>query len=176
MQMTKIIAPVLLFAAACSAQQYTPQGDLVLPKDYRQWVFLSSGIGMTYSNTPNPNPVFDNVFVNPEAYQAFLKTGAWPDRTVLVKENRASDSHPSNKEGRFQTNVVSREVHLKDASRGGWKYYLFRADSQNGAVVANQTVCDSCHSKAAVDYTFVQFYPTLIEAAKQHGTWQEPKE
>jgi hypothetical protein len=169
----KPIALVFLFAAASFAQQYTPQGDLALPKDYREWVFLSSGIGMTYSNMPNPNPVFDNVFVNPEAYQAFLKTGAWPDKTVLVKENRASDSHASNKEGRFQTTVVSREVHVKDASRGGWKFYVFRADSQPGAVVANQTVCDSCHSKDAVDYTFVEFYPTLIDAAKKNGTWHQ---
>lgn len=171
----KPFALLAFFSAALLAQEYTPQGGLALPKDYRQWVFLSSGIGMTYSNTPNPNPVFDNVFVNPEAYQAFLKTGAWPDKTVLVKENRASDSRPSNKEGRFQTTVVSREVHVKDATRGGWKFYIFRADAQTGVVVTNQAACDSCHSKAAVDYTFVEFYPTLIDAAKKNGAWHDPK-
>ena len=28
--------------------------------------------------------MFDNVFVNPAAYKAFVETGTWPDKTVLV--------------------------------------------------------------------------------------------
>lgn len=176
MQMKKTLVSALFFAASCAAQQYTPQGELVLPKDYRQWIFLSSGIGMTYSNVPNPNPVFDNVFVNPAAYRSFLKTGIWPDKTVLIKENRASNSHASNKEGRFQTAVVSREAHVKDASRNGWLFYTFKAGDQAGKVFPNQEACTSCHSKAAVDTTFVEFYPTLIDIAKQKGTWHEPRE
>ncbi len=171
----KPLALVFLFAAASAAQQYTSQGDLEFPKDYREWIFLSSGIGMTYSNDADPSPQFDNVFVNPAAYQAFLKTGAWPDKTVLIKENRTSDSHASNRNGRFQTTKVGMEVHVKDASRGGWKYYFFTKDALTGKQIANQTGCDSCHSKAAVDFTFVQFYPTLIDAAKKNGTWHDPK-
>ena len=162
-----------LFSAVSFAQQYTPQGDLALPKDYREWVFLTSSIGLTYSSAPDPSPQFDNVFVNPAAYQAFLKTGTWPDKTVLMKENRTSERHAPSKDGRFQTTTVGMEVHVKDASRGGWKYYFFTKDAQTGKQVANQTGCDSCHSKAAVDYTFVEFYPTLIDAAKKNGTWHE---
>ncbi len=80
---------------------------MLLPKDYREWVFLSSGLGMTYTPSSTPNPNFDNVFVNPEAYQSFLKTGTWPDKTVLILEGRASDGKVSiNKDGRVQANVV----------------------------------------------------------------------
>jgi hypothetical protein len=43
------LALALTLAASCAAQQYTKDGELILPKDYRQWVFLSSGIGMTYT-------------------------------------------------------------------------------------------------------------------------------
>lgn len=169
---------VLLSLAAASllAQQYTPQGDLVVPKDYREWVFLTSSIGLTYSKDTDPSPEFDNVFVNPAAYQAFLKTGAWPDKTVLIKENRTSEGHAASKNGRFQTTKVGMEAHVKDASRSGWKYYFFTKDALTGKQIANQTGCDSCHSKAAVDFTFVEFYPTLIDIAKQKGTWHEPKE
>jgi len=131
---------------------------------------------MTYSNQPNEHPVFDNVFVNPAAYEAFLKTGAWPDKTVLIKENRASDSHASNKDGRFQTRLLGMEAHVKDASRGGWIFYFFRAGDESGKAVPNQAACVSCHEKAAVDSTFVEFYPSLIDIAKQKGTWKEPKE
>ena len=94
------------------AQQYTKDGELLLPKDYRQWIFLSSGIGMTYSGTASKDPAFENVFVNPEAYRGFLKTGTWPDKTVMVLEVRKSESRVSiNKDGRVQTSVAATEVH-----------------------------------------------------------------
>src|ERR1019366_3530851 len=100
----------LLVASLGLAQQYTKDGELVLPKDYREWVFLSSGLGMTYdpAAAPNGKPPFENVFVNPAAHRGFLKTGAWPDKTVLLLEIRASDSQVSiNKDGRIQTKVVA---------------------------------------------------------------------
>jgi hypothetical protein len=103
---------------------YTSDGEFVFPQDYRTWVFLSSGIGMTYSNGPNPNPRFGNVFVNPAALKSFLKTGTWPDKTVLITEDRASGTHASNKDGRFQADLVFWEAHVKDKSRGGWAFYI----------------------------------------------------
>jgi hypothetical protein len=176
--MRRLILCALLCSSAGLAQQYTKDGELVLPKDYRQWVFLSSGLGMTYNQnaTPNGNPPFENVFVNPAAYQGFLKTGTWPDKTVMVLEVRASDSRVSiNKDGRIQTNVVAMEVHVKDAARGGWAFYGFAAGGLgNGTLFPKTADCYSCHQQnGATDTTFVQFYPTLIETAKQKGTYKE---
>jgi Cu/Ag efflux protein CusF len=165
-----------LLAVTASAIDYSPDAKMVLPKDYREWVFLSSGLGMTYipSSAPNANPNFDNVFVNPEAYQSFLKTGTWPDKTVLILEGRASDSKVSiNKDGRMQTNVVGVEAHVKDASRGGWAFYSFGNGTQQvGTLLPKTASCYSCHEQnAAVDTTFVQFYPTLEDIAKAKGTY-----
>jgi Cu/Ag efflux protein CusF len=165
-------------AVAASALEYTPDAKMILPKDYREWVFLSSGLGMSYSqsSTPNPNPGFDNVFVNPEAYHAYLKTGTWPDKTVLILESRASDSKLSiNKNGRVQTNVVGIAAHVKDASRGGWVFYSFGDGAQQeGTLISKTANCYSCHEQnAAVDTTFVQFYPTLIAIAKAKGTYKD---
>jgi Cytochrome P460 len=163
-----------LFAATSFAQTYTVDGELKLPPDYRQWVFLSSGIGMDYSKEPSAHPIFDNVFVNPPAYAEFLKTGAWPDKTMLVKENRVSSDDPLSNGGKVQTSVVSREIHIKDASHGGWLFYGYRADSQSAKPVAKQEVCTGCHSKnGATETTFVQYYPTLVEVAKQHNNFRE---
>ena len=173
--MIKLVATTLALAATCVAQQYTKNGELVFPKDYRQWPFLSSGIGMSYSNAPNESPVFDNVFVNPAALRAFLRTGNWPDGTVLLTENRASGSHASNKDGRFQTSLEGFEAHVKDSKRGGWTFYFFRKDAQSGKALPRTASCYSCHQKnGAVDTTFVQFYPTLIDAAKKAGTFRDP--
>ncbi len=44
--------------------------------------------------------MFDNVFVNPSSYKAFLETGSWPDQTMLVLELRGAGSNASiNKSG-----------------------------------------------------------------------------
>ncbi len=177
---TNLVAGLLicsaLLAVTAGGIDYNSDRKMLLPKDYREWVFLSSGLGMTYtpSSTPNPNPNFDNVFVNPEAYQSFLKTGTWPDRTVLVLEGRASDSKVSiNKDGRVQANVVGVEAHVKDASHGGWAFYSFGNGTQQvGTLLPKTATCYSCHEQnAAVDTTFVQFYPTLADIAKAKGTF-----
>ncbi len=62
--------PALLLSALLAAQiQYTPDSKLRLPKDYREWIFLTSGLGMSYAPAAkdSPNPPFDNVFVNPSS-------------------------------------------------------------------------------------------------------------
>jgi len=82
--------------------QYTKDGKLARPPNYREWVFLSSGLGMTYGPLAAGDPRFDNVFVNRSAYRVFLDTGRWPDQTVLVLEVRSSQSKGSiNRGGHF---------------------------------------------------------------------------
>jgi hypothetical protein len=87
---------------------FTSDGQLLNPKDYRDWVFLSAGLGMTYgprsgAGATAENARFENVFVNPPAYRSFLNTGTWPDNTILVLEICASVSKLSiNKNGRVQ--------------------------------------------------------------------------
>jgi prolyl-tRNA synthetase len=58
------------------------KGELLFPADYREWIYLSSGLGMTYgpaASTTPANPLFDNVFVNRTAWDEFKKTGKWPE-------------------------------------------------------------------------------------------------
>ncbi|HTA43603.1 MAG TPA: cytochrome P460 family protein [Bryobacteraceae bacterium] len=167
----------LILAAAATAQTYTKNGEMLLPKDYRSWDFLTSSLGLNYpeEGPPKGEPPFGNVFVNPKARQAYLKTGVWPDKTVLVLEVRKAQGRPGlDKNQRFQTNVQAIEAHVKDSSRGGWMFYAFPNGSANGKPIEKTAQCYSCHEKnAAVDTTFVQYYPTLIDTAKQHGTYKD---
>ncbi|HET7557276.1 MAG TPA: cytochrome P460 family protein, partial [Rhodanobacteraceae bacterium] len=119
------------------------------------------------------HPMFDNTFVNPDAYRAFRKTGTWPDRTVIVLELRgSSDKGSILQRGRFQSgDVQGMEVHVKDAARGGWAFYSFDDGPSPAARIPQDKSCYGCHSAhGAVDTTFVQFYPTLLPIAKQHST------
>ena len=65
----------------------------MFPENYREWVYLSTGIDMNYRpDAGMGHSMFDNVFVNPEAYKAFQATGTWPDKTMLVLEVRGAGS------------------------------------------------------------------------------------
>lgn len=162
-------------ARSAAVPSYTDDGRLQLPSDYREWVYLSSGLDMSYtprSSGASGHSMFDNVFVNPEAYRSFLQTGTWPNKTMLALELRGADKNASiNKAGYFQDqSVMGVELHIKDAARGGWAFYQF--DSAAPAkMVPKGANCYSCHrDHGVVDTTFVQFYPTLIPVAKKKNT------
>ena len=181
--MTKRIVTLLFITAAMllaqDSPQYTEDGQMRMPANYREWIFLSSGLAMTYGpagqTNAQGNPRFDNVFVSPAAYKSFLKTGIWPDKTVMVLEIRDSDSHVSiNTGGQVQTGLRAVEVHVKDSARfkGGWGFFGFN-NADTAKLIPLTANCYSCHEQhGSVDTTFVQFYPTLIEIAKQKGTFK----
>jgi len=84
--------------------QYTSDNKLLPPKNFREWIFLSSGLGMSYSPQGADHQMFTNVFVPQWAYSEFLKNGKWPDQTMFVVEERGSRTKGSiNKAGHFQT-------------------------------------------------------------------------
>ena len=159
--------------------RYTSSGRMLRPDKYREWVYLSSGLGMSYSPqaTMSGNPPFDNVFVTPAAYRAFTQTGTWPDKTAFVLEVRASQSKSSiNKRGQFQGAVLGLDVHVKDERRfkGKWAFFNFEASSESASMIPTSEDCYSCHEQhGAVDTTFVQFYPTLLQIAKDKGTLKQ---
>jgi len=158
-----------------SSPEYTSDGQLKLPEHCREWVYLTSGFDMSYSPAMQmDHHMFDNVFVNPEAYRAFVQTGIWPDQTVLVLEARRAESKGSiNKAGSYQgTETMGFEVHVKDEARfpGKWAFFSFDGGT-TAKMIPVSADCYSCHAAhAAVDTTFVQFYPTLLPIAKSKGT------
>jgi hypothetical protein len=165
-------------ASAPAGPRYTAGGELIRPSDFREWMFVTSGLGMTY-NQPTTGaartPNFTNVYVNPSSYRAFMKTGQWPDKTMFILEVRASTSEGSiNKGGHFQSNLVVVEASVKDEARfpGKWAYFDFGRDMKPQVAALPRTErCYACHTdNGAVDNTFVQFYPTLLEVATKMGT------
>ena len=165
-------------ASPSQSPAYAQNGDMLPPAHYREWIYLTSGIDMSYSPKAmdmGGMSTFDNVFVNPEAYRSFLATGTWPDKTVMVLEGREARSKGSiNQRGHFQAvGVADLEVHVKDEARfpGKWAFFSFDAPDKNGTLIPQKAPCYSCHAEhAAVDTTFVQFYPTLLPIAQAKGT------
>jgi hypothetical protein len=178
--MKSAIAIILLLPAlAGNDPRFTPDGAVIRPTNYREWIYLTSGLGMSYGmRMPmGDKPNFDTVFVEPTAYKAFMATAKWPDKAMFILEVRSSESHGSiNKAGHFQSNLLAIEAAVKDESRfkEKWAYVDF---SDGGSLhdtakpFAGDSACNVCHAKnAAVENTFVQFYPTLLEVAKAKHT------
>jgi hypothetical protein len=179
--MKKIVIPILAvlsMAAQTNSEppMFTSDGQLIFPKDYREWVYLSSGLGMTYgpaAQADQGNPMFDNVFVSPKAYKAFLESGHWPDKTMFILEvRRAAGKGSINNGGHYQNDVLAVEAAVKDETRfpQKWAYFGF-GRSDKATPLPATSVCNSCHSQnGAVENTFVQFYPTLLEIATHKRT------
>jgi hypothetical protein len=154
---------------------YTAAGELQVPGRFREWVFLSSGLDMNYKPLAAAagHSTFENVFVDPRSYHAFLQSGMWPDKTMFMLEVRAAAGATSiNRNGQTQSEqVLARELHVKDARlEGGWGFFAV-ADSGVGKLIKRPAECYACHeAHAAVDTTFVQFYPTLLPVARAKAT------
>ncbi len=176
--------------AGAEAESQVPRfvegNQLVRPEGYREWIYLSSGLGMNYSAATQPGakqpgePQFTNVFVKPEAYRQFIKSATWPDGTVFVLEERDSATKGSiNKAGHFQTKLAGLAVEVKDVSRfpEKWAFFVFsnaQGKLKDTAKPQPKSACWTCHNaNGAVDNTFVQFYPTLKEVAQSKGTYRE---
>jgi hypothetical protein len=159
-----------------SGPEYTADRQLKLPEHYREWVYLSTGFDMSYNPVLQSmgHHMFDNVFVNPEAYRHFVDTGTWPDKTMLVLEARMAKGKGSiNQKGNYQgEDRMGLEVHLKDESRfpGKWAFFAFD-EEKTAKMIPLSADCYTCHqASGAVDTTFVQFYPTLLPIAKNKAT------
>ena len=160
--------------------QYDDKGNLVRPTDYREWMFLSSGLGMNYNDAAGSHDMFTNVFVPRWAYQEFLASGKWPEQTMWIVEERSAESKGSiNQHGHFQTDLMGMAVEVKDSSRFAdkWGYFAYGESNPTSEAMPKGNPCWSCHdAHAAVEHTFVQFYPTLKPVAKKFGTYNESRE
>jgi len=177
-EMRMVAGLFVAMLAMAQEPQFTKDGRLTRPENYREWIFLSSGLGMTYGPaTDEAHPRFDNVFVNPAAYKTFLTTGVWPEKTMFILEVRDSESKGSiNQAGHFQAGIAHVSAEVKDSSRfkDKWEYFAFPASGDPGQALPRSAGCFACHSEhAAVENTFVQFYPTLAPVAKAKGTYKE---
>jgi hypothetical protein len=94
------VSLLLVAAAPCvagPAPSFNAAGELERPADFREWVYLTTGLDMFYGPVANAmrrdgGSVFTNVYVTPDAYREFMRTGKWPDKTMFVLEARRAET------------------------------------------------------------------------------------
>lgn len=161
-----------LLLAAVPKPTFTQEGDLVKPHGYRQWVFVGAPVTPNELNPPRAAfPEFHNVYIHPDYYEHYKKTGKFRDGTILIKELVSIGSkQASSGKGYFQGDYIGLEAAVKDSKRfpnepGHWGYFTFSHSAPPYPETAklNPTgACNACHqANAAEDWVFTQFYPVL---------------
>jgi hypothetical protein len=162
--------------APAALVQFTPDGKLKQPPaSYRKWVYIGTPLTPNDMNDGEATfPEFHNVYIDPESFAYFMKTGKFRDGTVIIKEllGVGSKEAPSGK-GYFMGDFTGLEAAIKDSKRfkddpGNWGYFSFghkyplKAETSKNAVAA----CNQCHEdNAKTDWVFSQYYPVLRAAA-----------
>lgn len=160
---------------------YDSQGRLKLPDPtiFRKWVFLGAPTTPNGLNNGKASfPEFHHVYVEQKNLDAYLKTGTFPEGTMLVKEltrvlNPAfpdgSRKEPSGR-GYFNGEFNGIDLSIKDSKRfsktNGWGYFTFGHHPLPYAEMAEEaspSECAGCHITyvAKTDMTWVQFYPIM---------------
>jgi Cytochrome P460 len=159
-----------------TAPHYDSHGALLRPQNFETWVFVGSSTGLTYEPGMQGSGVgeFHDVYIRPESYREYLRTGKFPEETVLVlalypPEDKISPA----KGGYFEGDLDGMAAAVKDHSHfaEGWAYFNFgRTPNLQAAATANpQQNCYACHVKhGADDNVFVQFYPVLRPIMNAH--------
>ena len=160
-------------AEALEEPRFTAQKELLRPEGYREWVFVGASLGMSYNEAAPKTPTFHNVYLHPRAYREFVKTGRFPERTILAMEVLTPGSQSSiNRQGQFEDRFVGVEAAVKDSSRfpEGWAYFNFIRPGQTAAPTAKafpKEACWQCHHEhGGSDNVFTQFYPVLRQEWK----------
>ena len=180
-----------------SAAVFDSDGKMKTPTGYRAWVFVGAPLtpeglnnGKYNCNADGTNctksnfPEYHHVYIERQNVDAYLKTGSFPEGTVIVKELTrvlnptfpdSSRTEPSGR-GYFNGAYNGIDVTVKDSKRfaqtNGWGFFTFGHHPLPYAETAAEspvTECAGCHiaNVAKTDMTWVQFYPILRDKDPQ---------
>jgi hypothetical protein len=169
---------------------FDSSGKMKLPTGFRKWVFVGAPLtpeglndgkfncnqpgGCTRSNFPE----YHHVYIEQKNVDTYLKTGDFPEGTVIVKELTrvlnptfpdSSRMEPSGR-GFFNGTYNGIDLAIKDSKKyaktHGWGYYTFGHHPMPYDQTSEErpsSECAGCHiaNVAKTDMTYIQFYPLL---------------
>ncbi len=169
-------------AAAEPAARFTEDGALVIPENYREWIFIGAtvqprGINPTTSYAPG----IKHTYLDPDSFAHWKKTGTFRIGSVIVQERVAEErSEFMNAEGYFAGDYLGLQVMVKDPKRYPetiWGFYSFGKPPWPEAVFdipgIGEYDCGGCHTRADEDWVFTRFYPMLTNAAPKKSEGQK---
>jgi hypothetical protein len=155
--------------------EFTSDGKLKQPVGYRKWMYIGTPLTPNDLNDGEAAfPEFHAVYMDPESFAHYEKTGEFRDGTVMVKElSSVGSKEASCGKGYFMGDFTGLEVSIKDSKRfkdepGSWAYFSFGHKYPLKTEVSKNAVsaCNKCHQdNAKTDFVFSRYYPVLRAAA-----------
>ena len=169
---------------------FNADGTMQLPTGFRKWVFVGApltpeGLNHGKYNCDEPTgstrsnfPEYHNVYIEQKNVDAYLRTGSFPEGTVIVKELTrvlnptfpdGSRQEPSGR-GYFNGAYNGIDLSIKDSKRfaktNGWGFFTFGHHPMpynKSSAERPASECAGCHiaNVAKTDMTWIQFYPLL---------------
>ena len=163
--------------AAAAPVEFTADGKLKQPVGYRTWVYVGEVVTPNDLNNGEATfPEFHSIYMDPESFAYYEKTGKYREGTVVIKElSSVGAKHAASGNGYFQGEFTGLEAVIKDSKRfkddpANWGYFSFghkyplKSEAAKNAVAS----CSECHEQNAGkerDFVFSQYYPVLRAAA-----------
>lgn len=168
-----LVAAVSLAAAAFAGPSFDADGKIIVPENIDRWPTVGTTYALSYEG--DGGTTLNSVRLDPESYDAYVKTGKFPAGAMLALEvRRPVEEIAPAKGGKTQGAVVGRSLHVKDekAGPGTWTFYGYGAGAATGSPIPRSQACYSCHDEHAgkTETVFMQYYPTLSEAHTRAAT------
>jgi len=175
------LAQLLMVVPAAAEEFYTiKNGELERPTGYREWIYVGTPVTPNELNDGKAAfPEHHNVYIDPESWAHWKKTGEFRDGTILMKELvDVGATAAVSGAGYFQGNYIGLEATIKSKQHfpdepGNWAYYSFTTPDHESLTTSAKPFptasCNGCHTvSAADDWVFTQYYPVL-RAGKAAG-------
>lgn len=163
-----------------STAVFEPDGKMKLPNfEFRRWVLVGAPLTPNGLNNGKAGfPEYHHVYVESKNVDAYLKTGSFPEGTVIIKELTrvlsptfpdGSRTEPSGR-GFFNGAYNGIDATVKDSKRfaktNGWGFFTFGHHPlpyDKAVAEKSKEECAGCHiaNVAKTDMTWIQFYPIL---------------
>jgi hypothetical protein len=158
--------------APAALVEFTLDGKLKQPVGYRKWVHVGTPLTPKELNDDEVSE-FHAVYMDPESFDHYEKTGKLRDGTVMIKEFVGVGSKEAvSGKGYFMGEFTGLEASIKDSKRfkdepGNWAYFNFGKYPLKAEVSKEAAdTCNACHQdNAKTDWVFSQYFPVLRAAA-----------
>ncbi len=129
------------------------QNEILLPSNYRSWV----AVAPTTPGMPghSHSHLVSKIYVEPSAYDGFVKKGIWPDHSVIVLELRDKAVRSGNRALVGLEVAAKNDAHLAEP----WTYYGIIFDQHRSGAEAS-TECPEA-AASVTDMRLAMFFPAL---------------
>ena len=179
-----LILTIVAVSAAAEEYYTIKDGQLERPTGYREWVYVGTPVTPNDMNDGKAAfPEHHNVYIDPDSWAHWKKTGEFREGTILMKELVSVGTKAAvSGNGYFQGDFIGLEATIKSKKHfpdepGNWAYYSFSTPDHNTLATEAKAFpaesCNGCHAGAvADDWVFTQYYPVLRagKAAGEEGT------